>query len=302
MSTWRAVRHTCDDYNAWKPVFDEAWALREEYGAAAEMVFHPAVRVAVGPNGRGLARRSSSSGRVASSNSFPPTGTSSWAMNHRCRRSPPCVKRSQTTRGLLRNGAKTATETATNGRSWTGWSRSDWMAVSVPLPSGRLMWGPWSSVGGPPWLCSGGQTVLSSILGSAGRAGPDQICEAGPRNRRLAWLELASGPDSGGTGCRSFNHDEHHFRGSAVGPHRPRPTGHGPVRPRSWSVDVTAPGLRPPRTSVPFLLGVGLCVGYFVTVVPLSSSKTTAAAQFHGGSTTDGATGAWTGTINLIES
>jgi hypothetical protein len=40
MSTWRAVRHTCDDYSAWKPVFDEAWALREEYGAAAEMVFH----------------------------------------------------------------------------------------------------------------------------------------------------------------------------------------------------------------------------------------------------------------------
>jgi hypothetical protein len=35
-----AVRHTCDDYNAWKPVFDEARTLREEYGAAAEMVFH----------------------------------------------------------------------------------------------------------------------------------------------------------------------------------------------------------------------------------------------------------------------
>jgi hypothetical protein len=41
---------------------------------------------------------------------------------------------------------------------------------------------------------------------------------------------------------------------------------------------------------------------YFVTVVPLSPSKTTAAAQFHGGSVTDATTGAWTGTINLTES
>ncbi len=40
---------------------------------------------------------------------------------------------------------------------------------------------------------------------------------------------------------------------------------------------------------------------YFATVVPLSSSKTTAAAQFHGGSTTDGTTSTWTGTIKLTE-
>jgi hypothetical protein len=40
---------------------------------------------------------------------------------------------------------------------------------------------------------------------------------------------------------------------------------------------------------------------YFVTVVPVSSSKTMATAQFHGGST-DGPNGAWTGTINLTES
>jgi len=40
---------------------------------------------------------------------------------------------------------------------------------------------------------------------------------------------------------------------------------------------------------------------YFVTVVPLSSSKTTAAAQFHGVSTTDGTTSTWTGTIKLTE-
>jgi hypothetical protein len=40
---------------------------------------------------------------------------------------------------------------------------------------------------------------------------------------------------------------------------------------------------------------------YFVTVVPLSSSKTTAAAQFHGSSTTDGTTSTWAGTIKLTE-
>jgi hypothetical protein len=39
---------------------------------------------------------------------------------------------------------------------------------------------------------------------------------------------------------------------------------------------------------------------YFVTVVPLGSSKTTATAQFHGGST-DGPNGAWTRTINLTQ-
>ena len=40
---------------------------------------------------------------------------------------------------------------------------------------------------------------------------------------------------------------------------------------------------------------------YFVTLVPLSSSKTTAAAQFHGGSAANGTTGAFAGTINLTE-
>ena len=40
---------------------------------------------------------------------------------------------------------------------------------------------------------------------------------------------------------------------------------------------------------------------YFVTVVPLSSSKTMATAQLRGGSTTNPNTGAWTGTIKLTE-
>jgi hypothetical protein len=39
-SVWFAVRHTCEDYATWKPVFDGGRALREEYGAMGEMVFH----------------------------------------------------------------------------------------------------------------------------------------------------------------------------------------------------------------------------------------------------------------------
>ena len=40
MGIWMAVGHTCEDYDAWRAAFDEGRVLREEYGAAAEMVFH----------------------------------------------------------------------------------------------------------------------------------------------------------------------------------------------------------------------------------------------------------------------
>jgi len=39
MSTWMAVRHTCQDFDAWKPVFDRGLGLRQEHGAISEMVF-----------------------------------------------------------------------------------------------------------------------------------------------------------------------------------------------------------------------------------------------------------------------
>lgn len=39
MSIWMAVRHTCEDFDNWKAVFDRGLALRQEHGATSEMVF-----------------------------------------------------------------------------------------------------------------------------------------------------------------------------------------------------------------------------------------------------------------------
>ena len=39
MSVWMAVRHTCQDFDAGKPVFDRGVGLRQERRATSEMVF-----------------------------------------------------------------------------------------------------------------------------------------------------------------------------------------------------------------------------------------------------------------------